>query len=475
MKKQNVPRTILATKPAVLLATASFSVCIWLGSTAATSSAQSAPSPGTSLAAKPPMGWNSWDSFGLRINEEQFVGNVDVLATKLKRFGYDTAVIDEGWFMVNPEDRPHPERLRYQIDANGRYIPVPARFPSAEKNGSNLGFQEIARRIHARGLKFGIHIVRGIPRVGVKQNLPIAGSSYKLQDAADQSDACPWDPTNWGVMDNAAGQAWYDSLLRQYADWGVDLLKVDCIADHPYKVSEIRQIHLAIQRSGRPMILSLSPGPTALSHAQEVASLAQMWRISNDIWDVWSTTQPFPKSVKSQFDPAAQWAPFAHSGNWPDADMLPVGELSPSPDVGNGPRHTRLTVAEQQTQLSLWSFARSPLILGANLMLLDQPTKDLLTNKDILAIDQTSTDSRQVLHDGDLVVWTSDLPKERHAVGIFNVGDLPMKVRKTFQELGLPAGLFKIRDAWKKSSLAKSEIVEAEIAPHAVMVLTLRR
>ena len=200
----------------------------------------------------------------------------------------------------------------------------------------------------------------------------------------------------------------------------MDFLKVDCISDHPYKLSEIRQLHLAIQRSGRPILLSLSPGPTALAKAEEVASLAQMWRISNDIWDVWDTTRPFPKSVKSQFEPAAQWASFAHPGNWPDADMLPVGELSPYPDVGGGARHTRLTLAEQQTQLSLWSFARSPLIIGANLTLLTAETEQLLTNRDILAIDQTATGSRQVSHDGDLVVWSAALPGARYAVGLFN-------------------------------------------------------
>ena len=191
------------------------------------------------LAAAPPLGWDSWDSYGMRIDERQFRDNVQALHDKLEPSGYNYAVIDEGWYMFNPEDLPKPELLQYAVDENGRFIPVPVRFPSALQHGANTGFQALAGWVHAQGLQFGIHIVRGIPRESVRRNLTIAGTSFKAQDAADQADPCPWDPTSWGIKDNAAGQAWYDSLLRQYAVWGVGFLKVDCIADRPYKVSEI--------------------------------------------------------------------------------------------------------------------------------------------------------------------------------------------------------------------------------------------
>src|SRR5437762_150298 len=142
---------------------------------------------------------------------------------------------------------------------------------------------------------FGIHIVRGIPKQAVADNLPIGGSAFHAPDAADRAATCPWDDANWGVSDNAAGQAWYDDLIRQYASWGVDFLKVDCISDHPYRPTEIRQIALAIQHSGRDVVLSLSPGPTSVEHHAEVAELAQMWRVSNDIWDIWdSGTREYP-------------------------------------------------------------------------------------------------------------------------------------------------------------------------------------
>ena len=418
------------------------------------------------------MGWNSWDSYGLRINEQQFRDNVAALAAKLKPSGYTYAVIDEGWYMANPEDRPKPALLKYELDGSGRFIPVAARFPSALRDGQNVGFEQIGGWVHAQGLKFGIHVIRGIPRESVARNLPIEGTNFKAQDAADQTDACPWDPTSWGIQDNAAGQAWYDSLLRQYAKWGVDFLKVDCIADHPYKASEIRQIAAAIRRSGRDVVLSLSPGPTSLEHHAEVAGLAQMWRISNDIWDVWQG-RGFPIGIKNQFENAARWAEYSRPGNWPDADMLPVGELRPFPDVGPGPRHTRLTPAEQQTLLSLWGMARSPLITGANLTLLDPDTLRLLTNADILKIDQTATASRQVLHQEDLVVWTADLPGREHALAAFNLGEKAIAIDRAWTEFGLTEGQFTAKNAWTGDRLAASARVTATLEPHASLVLLL--
>lgn len=426
------------------------------------------------LAPAPPMGWNSWDSYGLRINEQQFRDNVEALAAKLKLSGYTYAVIDEGWYMFNPEDRPKPELLKYSLDENGRFVPVTTRFPSALQNGSNTGFEQLASWIHSQGLKFGLHLVKGIPRESVARNLPIAGSDYKAEDAADQNDPCPWDPTSWGIKDNAAGQAWYDSLLRQYATWGVDFLKVDCIADHPYKASEIRQIHLAIQNSGRAIVLSLSPGPTAVEHHAEVGELSQMWRISNDIWDIWdSGDRSYPIGIKNQFTNAARWVSYARPGNWPDADMLPVGELMPFPDVGHGPRHTRLTPDEQQTQLSLWAMARCPLIVGANLTLLDETTAHLLTNAEILRIDQTATASRQVLRDGDLVVWTADLPGNQHALAVFNLGEKAITVERPFSDFALAARRYKIKNAWTRERLKVGSRIRATIEPHASLVLMI--
>jgi alpha-galactosidase len=454
------------------------------------------------------MGWNSWDAYGLRITEAQFRDNAIVLRTKLLPFGWRYAVIDEGWFFENPEDRPKPDTLRYAIDAHGRYVPVPARFPSAAGRPNivaypgpvpklaatieETSFKPLADWVHAQGLLFGIHIVHGIPRASVERNMPIADSSFRAQDAADTSDACPWDPTNWGVKDNAAGQAWYDSLMKQYADWGVDLLKVDCILEKTYKPTEIRQIRRAIDKTGRKMVLSLSEGPASPSHEAEFASLSNMWRISDDFWDVWAMAQKpgetFPQPLKGQFDRVATWTKFdLKPGQWPDADMLPFGELRPSPGWGV-PRHTRLTPDEQKTVMTLWAMGQSPLILGANLTLLDPATLSLLTNRDLLAIDQHAVVRGrpvQGFETGDLRVWRMEVQPARPgghnqiAVALFNLSDKAMEVDRSVSEVGLVrAGgseASDVLDVWSGKATPQMQRVRITIAPHGCVLLLVRR
>jgi hypothetical protein len=468
---------------------------------------QSAGAQTPLVAATPPMGWNSWDSYGLTITEAQFRDNVKVLVSDLKPAGYNYAVIDEGWFFFNPEDRNKPDTLHYAIDHYGRYVPVPARFPSSTAVGApglasetwvqppdtptpklnttieSTSFKALADYVHSQGLKFGIHIVRGIPRASVERNLPIADSTFHATDAADTADACPWDPTNWGVKDNAAGQAWYDSLLAQYAFWGVDLLKVDCISSHPYKVDEIRMIRKAIDsataKTGRPIVLSLSPGPTAIENAAEVGQLAQMGRISDDFWDLWSNTKPFPQSLSGQFAKTAAWAQYARPGYWPDADMLPLGHLGPVPGEGK-PRDTRLTPTEQQTLITLWSIARSPLILGANLTQLDDATLKLITNHDVLSVDQTATRSGQVMHNGDIIAWTADLPPNSPdgsiALALFNVGEDQVVVSSNFVAFELEDATYHVKDAWTGKNLGKLKSVpNLTIEPHASILWLLKK
>jgi hypothetical protein len=438
-----------------------------------TGNAQTASRPATILAATPPMGWNSWDAYGLTITEQQFRENVAVLAGTLKSYGWNYAVIDEGWFLRNPLERGTPDSLTFELDANGRYIPVPARFPSALIGGENKGFEALGRYVHSQGLKFGIHIVRGIPRESVNRNLPIAGSKFLAKDAADTSDPCPWDPTNWGVRDTPAGQAWYDSLLAQYAAWGVDYLKVDCISDHPYKPAEIRMLHRAIVKSGRPIILSLSPGPTSPGVEKEVSAMAQMWRISDDLWDYWKNPGHFPRSLYYHFELVAGWAPFAKPGTWPDADMLPFGYLGPIPGDGEA-RDTRLTHDEQRTMLTLWSIARSPLILGANLTKLDDWTTKLITNRDVLEVDQFAHDQRQVSRDGDIVTWTAAGKGDVRYLAVFNLNDQEKKVHRTFAFYNLPAKTYRARELWTNADYTNSDAVDLAIPPHGCVLLELR-
>jgi hypothetical protein len=425
---------------------------------AATASAQT-------LAPTPPMGWNSWDAYGLAISEADFKANVAVLAG-LKPYGWGTAVIDEGWYMENPDGAKLAER-KYQLDANGLLIPALGRFPSA---AGGAGLKPVGDFVHAQGLKFGVHVVRGIPKQAVEANMPIAGSAFHAQEAADTNDTCPWDDGNYGVRDNAAGQAYYDSMVKLYAEWGVDYIKIDCISDHPYKPTEIRQVSQAIKNSGRPMILSLSPGPTNISHAAEVGALAQMWRIADDTWDGWTfAPKDWPNGVKTGFDKLALWHAYAKPGNWPDADMLPFGSLTPHPGWGE-PRESRLTNDEERTLFTLWAIARSPLILGGNLTKLPDHTRALITNKEVIAINQTAWESAPVELQKGLEkarAWMALAgPREKpiRYVALFNLADKPATLHATWKQLGLHGRA--VHNLWTGKSHAAANGITASLPAH---------
>jgi hypothetical protein len=387
------------------------------------------------------MGWNSWDAYGLTIDEAQYRDNVKVLAG-LKQYGWQYAVIDEGWYAQDPFAEK-VEARRYVWDANGNLIPAVNRFPSAA-NGA--GFKPLADWVHGQGLKFGIHILRGIPKQVVKENLPIAGTSFHAAEAADVQSTCPWAEDNYGISDTPAGQAYYDGMLKLYAGWGLDFIKVDCISDRPYRPTEIRQIAEAIRKTGRPIVLSLSPGPTSLEHAAEVAKYAQMWRITDDHWDVWSSKKQdngseFPFGLKQEFDRIASWQQYVKPGSWPDPDMLPQGSLNPHPGWGE-PRQSRYTQDEQRTEFTLWAISRSPLIMGGNLTRLDDFTRSLMTNKELLEVNQRAASSHPVenLPPGfdNVRLWlatekAASYPPEFCA--LFNVSDKPVALKFSWNRL----------------------------------------
>lgn len=420
----------------------------------------------TPLAPTPPMGWNSWDSYGEGITEQQVRATAQRMATELKPFGWQYVVIDEGWYLVDIDKRTKPEESKFALDEQGRFIPDPVRYPSSVKGA---GLKPLADYIHSLGLKFGIHILRGIPREAVAKNLPIAGSSFHASDAADQTDACPWNSYNWGVKSNAAGQAYYDSIAKLYASWGVDFVKADCIADHPFKPEEIRMLSEALQKSGRPIVLSLSPGPTALENADYVAKYAQMWRISDDFWDHWGVWEghSWSMSLHDQFANTAQWARKVNPGAWPDADMLPLGYLGPHPGAGD-PRQTRFTKEEQRTMMTLWAIFRSPLMMGGDLLSLDQWTRSLLTNPEIISVDQHSIDNHAVTGDPDYSIWTARPEKgDGYYVAVFNTDDKEKTLSAEWDRIGLPAGEHSVRDLWERKDLGKAKSLDVKLAPHA--------
>ena len=431
-----------------------------------------AAAPAPKIAITPPMGWNSWDAYGLTIDEGDYRANTAVLAG-LKQYGWEYSVIDEGWYMQDPFAGDVASR-KYVWDANGLLIPSVNRFPSAA-NGA--GFKPLADWVHAQGLKFGIHIVRGIPRGVVEQNLPIAGSSFHAVDAADKDSPCPWDEGNWGVKDNEAGQAYYDSMLKLYASWGLDYIKVDCISDHPYRPTEIRQIAEAIKKTGRPILLSLSPGPTQLDHAAEIAKYAQMWRISDDHWDVWSVPHKpgeseFPFGIRDGFDRLAEWEQYAKPGAWPDEDMLPEGSLTPHPGLGE-PRQSRYTQDEQRTEFTLWAISRSPLILGTNLTKLDNFTRSLITNRDVLEIDQHAIEAGQglmPLKDASTDTFPQRYwyarTRQHQYLAVFNLEDKPSKSDLPWMVFHLEDKAHAVFDLWNQKHIAKAKTLHVELGPH---------
>lgn len=358
----------------------------------------------------PPMGWNSWDCYGTTITEAQFKDNVEVMATKLKPFGWQYAVVDIQWYEPNAKGFDYDPKAILTMDANGRLTPAVNKFPSADKG---VGFKALAAYTHKKGLKFGIHLMRGIPRQAVEQNLPILGTEYKAADIADREHVCPWNSDMYGVdMTKPGAQEYYNSVFALIASWGVDFVKVDDLS-RPYMQNraEIEAIRRAIDKTKKPMVLSLSPGETDLAAANHVFAYANMWRISDDFWDSWP-------ALKSQFKRLENWNGFRGPGFYPDADMLPLGTLA------HGSRKTSFTKDEQYTLMTLWAMARSPLMLGADMTKLDPFTESLLTNKEVLNVNQNSIKNQQFYNDQGLVAWSAEDPRTKDRfVAVFNIYD----------------------------------------------------
>ena len=426
----------------------------------------------TTLASTPPMGWNSWDSFGTTVTEADVKANAAWMARNLKAYGWQYVVVDMEWFVTNPIPEGNAKNFIYSIDENGRYIPDPKRFPSSA-NGA--GFKPLGDYLHSLGLKFGIHILRGIPKHAVEQNMPIAASPYRAADAADRSDTCAWNFDTYGTdSSRPAAQAYYDSIAQLYAGWGVDFVKVDCIASHPYKSEDIRMLSLALRKTGRPIVLSLSPGETPIDKIDELRANAQMWRISDDVWDLWHSTVAYPQGLNDQFPRAAKWASETRSGHWPDADMLPLGYLGPAPGWGSTARQSRLTHDEQQTLMTLWCIFRSPLMMGGNLPRSDEWTKSLLTNPEVLEVDQHSSNSHVATETGHIVIWLSQAADPgKYYLAIFNRSEQAQAVHYRWKDLGLAERTYKPRDLWQRRGLTPAEQLSVSLPPHSSLLYEL--
>ncbi len=426
-----------------------------------------ASAQGGALAPSPPMGWNSWDSYGTTVREHQVKANADAMARALARYGWQYVVVDIQWYQPTAQGHEYQPGAALAMDGYGRLLPAENKFPSS---ADGAGFKPLADYVHARGLKFGIHVMRGIPRQAVAANLPIKGTPYHARDIADTTSACRWNPDMWGVdVSRPGGQAYYDAIAELYASWGVDFVKADDMGDHEFRPAEIAALRRALDRTGRPIVLSISPGPAPLDQAAFFAGHAQMWRISDDFWDDWTL-------VLKQFDYARDWAPHVGAGHtWPDADMLPFGRLRLTDSAGVGSA-THLTGDEQRTVMTLWSIFRSPLIMGGDLPTMAASTRALLTNPEVLAVNQRGRGPRQVLERPGLRAWSSLAPggTDRY-VAVFNVGDTAQAVDLAWSDIGVSARSQAVRDLWARRSLGVLPRLRLELAPHASALLRVGR
>ena len=429
---------------------------------------------GDTLALTPPLGWNSYDNFGDAVTEAETLANAGWLKQHLQPFGWDTIVVDFRWYdsLADGIRVQNPEGVT--IDEFGRCVPPTNRFPSAV-NGA--GFKPLADKLHAMGLKFGIHIMRGIPRQAVARNLPIAGSKFTAAQAplpeGDTNRTCVWNHDMFGVdVTTDAGKAWYASIAQQYAAWGVDYIKCDDIADmfrgRFYNGDETEALFTALRRTGHSIILSLSPGPSPVNASEHLKQFANLWRISNDFWDNW-------RSLNHNFNLFAEWYGNGSPGHWPDGDMIPFGRICQRNCDVHPDRWTRFTRDEQLTLMSLWALAPSPFMLGMNLPDNDVWTTAILSNPEVLAVDQdvSGKQARRMTADGSVAeMWAKSLADGSLAVGYFNRTEETAKVDYRWHYLGY-ASAPRVRDLWLRKDLGRQQNFTAELPPHGCVLLKI--
>lgn len=422
----------------------------------------------TSLAVTPPMGWNSYNCFGGNVTEEEMKQNADYIAANLKEFGWEYVVLDFLWYCDNQNSWQQFENRRptQHIDTYGRLIPSPILHPSSV---GGKGLKPLGDYIHSKGLKFGLHIMRGIARQAVEKNTAIVGSIAKASDIASLSDTCLWYGGLVGVnMTKAGAQEYYNSLFKLYAEWGVDFIKVDDMS-FPYHVDEMVAVKKAIRNCGRPIVFSLSPGPAFIGNARHLSENANMWRISADFWDTW-------KQLEHQLELCRQWAPFVTEGHWPDADMLPLGHLKIRHETKGGKEHfTYFTPDEQYFMMNLWAIFRSPLIMGGNLPDNDKFTLSLLTNKDVIRVNQNSKNNKEVSFKDGISIWTAeDKINPITYVAFFNTNEYPVSFSYPITHVNNPV-MLEVKDLWKGNIQKNITTFKVTLPAHGSAIYSIQK
>lgn len=427
------------------------------------------------FALTPPMGWNSYDYYDTTVTERDIKANADYMAANLKQHGWEYIVVDIEWYAHNAGSRR--EEWQYipfeevEMDEYSRLLPDPARFPSA---AGGKGFAPLAEYVHNLGLKFGIHIMRGIPRNAAHRHTKIWGTDVTADRIANPYSISKWNPDMYGVDASKKGaQEYYDSLFALYAEWGVDYVKCDDICntnmypDNPYSAKEeIEMLHKAIMKTGRPIVLSLSPGPALIEQAWHYETYANMWRITDDFWDKWEL-------LLQMFERCELWQKHVSKGCFPDCDMLPLGWL------GKGFGHewyTNFTKDEQMTMMTLWCIFRSPLMLGCELTKLDEWTKKLITNDKVLRLLKESYGAKQIERDENHAVWFSYGTEEKVTyLALFNFEEESRELAVALEKLEAEE-IVSGEELWSGRILSETtESIRAEIPAHGAVLFRLEK
>ncbi len=412
-----------------------------------------------------PMGWNSWDCYGAAVTEETVRKNADFMAQYLKKYGWEYVVVDIQWSAPNAKNHEYEPFADLCMDEYSRLIPAENRFPSS---AGGKGFAPLAEYVHSLGLKFGIHIMRGIPRQAVHRNTPIKGTGKTARQIAKTASICNWNTDMYGVDPSKEGaKAYYDSLFELYASWGVDFIKCDDICrELPHEEAELVMMSESLRSCGRDMVFSLSPGPALLEKAELYKQTANMWRITDDFWDKWEL-------LYNMFERAEKWCTHTGAGHYPDADMLPIGPILQ--DYGSENR-TKFTQNEQITMMTLWSIFRSPLIIGGEMTGFDDFTMSLLTNEEILKMHRNARHSHQVWRkeiDGiEHILWTASCSEGGTYAAVFNVGDRSAHVEIPLKDLEL-YGSVTARELWSGRRAELDNSIPVSLESHGAKAFKL--
>ena len=433
------------------------------------------PLSAQNVALTPPMGWNSYNCFGSAVHEDEVKANADYMAKNLKQVGWQYIVVDFLWSYDNPQGSNigNPFQLRLPdgsyvpwltMDKWGRLSPQPTKFPSAF---GGKGFGPLAEYVHGLGLKFGIHVMRGIPRQAVWAKSPVKGTNGITADMiADTNSKCPWMNHMYGLnMKKPGAQEYLNSILELYAEWGVDFIKVDDLS-RPYSEPEVEGYYKAIEHCGRPIVLSLSPGATPVGETDHLLRNANMWRMADDFWDNW-------KEITAMMNYAKQWEGVGVAGHWPDCDMIQIGKLSKRGPVGEE-RFSRFTEDEEYTHMTFWSIFRSPLMLGGNLPENRPFELSLFNNPEVIAVNQRGENPRQLYQKDGKAIWYSHAQGSKDMyVALFNLGEQPLDIDFTFASIGM-IGKIAVRDLWKKQDVGIfKQSYHQQVNKHGAVLLKL--